>query len=200
VTGLAFQRLRLHDFRWYLIVPGAASWLGFALAGLHPALGLLPIIPTIPHANVNKAHDGWDVIRLADRRNQFEHWLKNPVEIVLGLFALFNAGVSLSNVGAATYLVGFGLLLGKPLGIFLTGAVSVRLLGLRLPDGLTLRHLVVLGCVAGIGFTVAIFVATVAFPPGQVQDAAKMGALASFAGAITGWLAARVMRGVRRAP
>ena len=192
-TGLVFQRLRLHHFGWYLMIPGAASWLGFALAGLHPALGLLPIIPMIPHASVNKAHVGWDVVRLADRRNQFEHWLKNPVEVVLGLFALFNAGVSLGNMGAATYLVIFGLLLGKPLGIFLTGTISVRLLGMGLPQGLTFRHLLVLGCIAGIGFTVAIFVATVAFPPGQVQDAAKMGALASFAAAFVGWGLARVL-------
>ena len=47
-----------------------------------------------------------------------------------------------------------------------------------------LADIFVLGMVAGIGFTVSLFVATVAFDPGAVQDAAKMGALLSFAAAI----------------
>ena len=51
-----------------------------------------------------------------------------------------------------------------------------------------------IGCAAGIGFTVALFVAIVAFPKGTVQDAAKMGALASFSAAGTTLLAAKVLR------
>src|SRR3990172_11400531 len=51
-TGLLMRRSRMHNFWWYLAGPGALSWLGFALSGIHPALGLLPIIPTMPHARV----------------------------------------------------------------------------------------------------------------------------------------------------
>ena len=53
-----------------------------------------------------------------------------------------------------------------------------------MPEGMTYADIFVLGMVAGIGFTVSLFVATVAFDPGAVQDAAKMGALLSFAAAI----------------
>ena len=53
-----------------------------------------------------------------------------------------------------------------------------------MPEGMTYADIFVLGMVAGIGFTVSLFVATVAFDPGTVQDAAKMGALLSFAAAI----------------
>ena len=60
---------------------------------------------------------------------------------------------------------------------------AARALGLGLPRGCRTRDLLVLGCVAAIGFTVALFVASVAFPPGPVQDAAKMGALFSFGAA-----------------
>ena len=52
-----------------------------------------------------------------------------------------------------------------------------------LPDGMKYVDLFVLGAVAAIGFTVALFVASVAFKPGEVQDAAKMGALLSFGAA-----------------
>jgi NhaA family Na+:H+ antiporter len=56
------------------------------------------------------------------------------------------------------------------------------------------KELFVVGCAAGIGFTVALFVATVAFPPGGVQDAAKMGALGSFAAAIMTIAIAKMMK------
>ena len=54
--------------------------------------------------------------------------------------------------------------------------------------------LFVVGCVAAIGFSVALFVASVAFPGGPVQDAAKMGALFSFAAAFTSLVAGRLMK------
>jgi len=57
-----------------------------------------------------------------------------------------------------------------------------------------LNDLFVVGCVAAIGFTVALFVASVAFPGGPVQDAAKMGALFSFAAALMAIVAGRMAR------
>ena len=57
-------------------------------------------------------------------------------------------------------------------------------MGLGLPVGMRVIDLFVVGCVAAIGFTVSLFVASVAFDPGPVQDAAKMGALFSFGAAL----------------
>ena len=76
-----------------------------------------------------------------------------------------------------------GLLVGKPMGIFLFGWIAARPLRLGIPHGMRILDLVVVGCVAAIGFTVSLFVASVAFQAGPVQDAAKMGALFSFAAA-----------------
>jgi Na+:H+ antiporter, NhaA family len=197
--GLLFLRLRVHGFWWYLIIPGAMSWFGFALAGLHPALGLLPIVATIPHDRIHHRHQGWDIVRLADARNQMEYYLKNPAEVILCLFGLMNAGVRLGNAGAATLLVLIGLLIGKPIGIFLSGLFSVKVLRLELAHTVNYRDLFVSGCVAGIGFTVATFVATVAFPAcqgdeiGCIQDAAKMGALASISAAVIALAMARAL-------
>jgi len=96
-----------------------------------------------------------------------------------------NAGVVFSNTGPATWLVLSGLLIGKPLGITLFTWLGEKLFRLERPEGMTYRHIITLGMVAGIGFTVALFVSSAAFAdPGPIQDSAKMGALASFAAAL----------------
>ncbi len=63
-----------------------------------------------------------------------------------------------------------------------------------MPPGINWRVLLVIGCAAGIGFTVALFVATVAFAPGPYRDAAKMGALLSVLAAASAVLAAALLK------
>jgi NhaA family Na+:H+ antiporter len=191
--GLIFQRMRIKGFWWYLIIPGALSWIGFAKAGLHPALGLLPVIPTMPHAHSDKGLFDWAEQEATDTLNKFEHWWKNPVELILMMFGLLNAGVVLSAIDSPTYLILAGLIIGKPIGIWLSAMAIAKGFRVGLPDGLTSADLVVVGFAAGIGFTVALFVATVAFPPGEIQDAAKMGALGSFAAALLTYVVARLL-------
>jgi NhaA family Na+:H+ antiporter len=140
-------------------------------------------------------------LRRSDTLNDFEHWWKNPVEIILGLFGLVNAGVAFSSVGTGTVLVLVGLLIGKPLGITFFTWLGVKFFKLEIPGGMTYRHVVSLGMVAGIGFTVALFVSTAAFPlskyPQETLDAVKMGALASFFAAVLAYVGARML-GIRR--
>ncbi|PKP71241.1 MAG: sodium:proton antiporter [Alphaproteobacteria bacterium HGW-Alphaproteobacteria-4] len=183
---------------WPYLIAACLSWYGFMRAGIHPALGLLPIVPTIPHADRPFGIFAEAEAHLKDLLNWMEHRLKYPVEIVLFLFGLFNAGVEFSAIGAPTWLVMAGLLIGKPVGIFLMGYFGARILGFGLPEGMRMPDLVVLGCVAAIGFTVALFVASVAFPGGAVQDAAKMGALFSFGAAAVAVIAGKLFRVERR--
>lgn len=187
------RRLRWHSFWPYLLIGGGLSWLGFALTGLHPALGLLPIIPAMPHAHVDTGLFDWSRLEAHDTLSHFEHWWKNPVELILGAFGLLNAGVVFSAVGPATWLVLAGLMIGKPLGVWGFGVLASRVFGFGLPRGLRSRDLIIIGFAAAIGFTVALFVAAVAFPAGAAQDAAKMGALASFIAAGATWLTARII-------
>lgn len=192
LLGLFLRRLRIYSFWPYLLLCGPMSWIGFHWANLHPALGLLPIIPVMPHAHVDTGLFDWSKIAKDDTLSAFEHWFKNPVELILGLFGLCNAGVMFAAVGDATWLVLLGLLVGKPVGIVLMGAIAGAL-GFKLPAGMNMKDLLVVGFAAGIGFTVAIFVSSVAFDPGPVQDAAKIGALLSFAAAILTFAAARLV-------
>ena len=191
-VGIGFWILRIRHFAWYLLVPGTISWIGFAMSGLHPALGLLPIVPILPHVHIQRIHQGWNFVDPSDL-NSFEYWLRNPVEAILGLFGLFNAGLPLHGLDmrqlSVSLLVLAALLIGKPLGIVLTGLGSVKLLGLR--TTLSWAQMLVVSCAAGIGFTVAIFVATVAFVPGRTADAAKLGAVASFVAGIVAWAVAQ---------
>lgn len=186
--------VRKHLSFWPYLVAGALSWFGFQEAGIHPALGLLPIVPTIPHADRAFGIFAEAEQYLTDLLNWIEHRLKYPVQIVLFFFGLLNAGVEFSAIGAPTWLVLFGLLIGKPLGIFAFGWFAASVLRLGLPVGMRTSDLVVVGCVAAIGFTVALFVASVAFPAGAVQDAAKMGALFSFGAAALSLAAGRIFR------
>ena len=114
--------------------------------------------------------------------------------VVIPLFALANAGVvlssdALSNAAGSTLVLGIvaGLVLGKLLGIALTSAAAVRLGLGHLPGGMRPRHLPGAGALAGVGFTVSLFVVDLAFTDEALRDEAKVGVLvASVLAAILG--------------
>jgi NhaA family Na+:H+ antiporter len=188
----ALRRRRALSFWPYIAGAGIVSWFAFYRGGLHPALALVPIMPFLPHA----ARDpGLFVVVSAepDTLNEFEHWWKVPVHVILFFFGLVNAGVPFSGVGIGTWIVLAAILFGKPLGIIAATALSVAA-GLHRPDGVTWEDLTVLGVIAGIGFTVALFFATAAFPDGVLLDQTKMGALLSFSAAIFAGTLALLLR------
>lgn len=120
--------------------------------------------------------------------------------VVIPVFALANAGVALSaeSVGGlvtnrVTLGVALGLIVGKTVGVFGATAVAVRLRVGRLPAETTWAQIGGLAMVAGIGFTVALFVASLSFDDAAIADAAKVGILAAsvVAGAV-GYVALRV--------
>lgn len=181
-VSLWLKRRRTRNFWAYTIAGGGLSWLALFAGGVHPALALVPILPFMPHEKRDRGLFNPVEHGLPDTMNRFEHWWKVPVQIILLLFGLVNAGVAFSSVGTGTWIVLSSLLVGKPIGITLFTVLGVAL-GLRAPGGLSLGHTVVVGLAAGIGFTVALFFATAAFPPGAALDEAKMGALLSFTAA-----------------
>ena len=168
---------------WPYAVAGVCSYYAFQEAGIHPALSLVPVVVAVPHAD---RHFGVFVEagkHKIDLLNEIEHRLGVPVEIILFFFGLANAGVLLSAIGVPTFLVLAGLVIGKPLGILLFGWVASRVLRFGMPEGMNTFDMLIVGFIAAVGFTVALFVASVAFEPGPTQDAAKMGALLSLGSA-----------------
>ena len=118
----------------------------------------------------------------------FEHYL-HPVTayLILPLFALFNAGVVLGSgvLGAIANPLGLGVLLGlvigKQVGITLSTWVVIRTGLADLPDNISWRQIYGVGTLAGIGFTMALFVADLALRDEQAIASAKMGILAASA-------------------
>ncbi len=108
---------------------------------------------------------------------------------IMPIFALANAGVSLSvgSLHAASWQVvtgvAVGLIAGKPIGVLLASWLTLRLRIGTLPAGMTVRHLVVLGVVAGVGFTMALFISQLAFTDARLLAAGKIGVLVASAGA-----------------
>jgi NhaA family Na+:H+ antiporter len=120
--------------------------------------------------------------------------------VIMPVFALANAGVSLRGLSfdpeSTRVLLGVavGLVAGKPIGVLLAIGLTLKLGIGALPRGLGPRHLVVLGVVAGIGFTMALFVAQLAFDDPKLLSAAKLGALcASAVAAVLATLLGRIV-------
>lgn len=114
--------------------------------------------------------------------------------LVMPIFALANAGVSfqgidISSGGAQTVMFGvvFALVLGKPLGIFMACRLAVWLKICQLPEGVSWSGVSLIGVLAGIGFTMSIFIGTLAFSDELLLGAAKLGVLtASLVAAVLG--------------
>lgn len=164
----------------YLLLAGVPSWFGLHEAHLHPALALVFIVPFFPHRYRESRHLFEEDPSDRSTLSRFEHDWKIIVDFGLFMFGLANAGVAFSGVGTATWLVFLSLLTGKTIGIFSFGFLGKKL-GFPLPDGMKKRDLMMAGVIAGIGFTVALFVAGEAFTDPEVQGAAKMGAMFSIA-------------------
>lgn len=114
---------------------------------------------------------------------------------VLPLFALTNADVAISgDLGAmlsSPVLLGvfFGLVLGKPIGIMLFSFVTVKLKVASLPQNVNWKHMLGAAILGGVGFTMAIFVANLAFPEAIMVSEAKLGILAaSLVAGVVGFL------------
>jgi len=115
---------------------------------------------------------------------------------VMPLFALANAGVDLSGDPGLARPLGLGLmaglLLGKPLGVALAALVLTRLKLSAPLEGVTARHLWGAGCLAGIGFTMSIFISGLAFEDPATESMAKIAVLAaSLLAGVLGWIVLR---------
>jgi Na+:H+ antiporter, NhaA family len=133
---------------------------------------------------------------------RLEHALHNfSAFVVMPLFAFANAGVKI-ELSLQHTEIGFGILsglvLGKPVGIVMFALIAVRTGIAKLPQAVNWRSLVGYACLAGIGFTMSLFVATLAFEDMALVDAAKRGIIAgSLLAGIAGAALLKVSRSLR---
>lgn len=138
--------------------------------------------------------------RAATPLQRIEHLLHPWVTfLVMPLFALANAGVSFAGLGSGGFMprvtlgVALGLVVGKPIGILIAAWVAVRLRLAALADSVTWAQILGAGFLCGIGFTMSLFIADLAFGASTALAAAKLGILlaSAFAGVIGSALLAR---------
>ena len=204
---LLLQALSVQSALAYAL-PGAVVWIGMLRAGVHPTLtgvllGLLTPVTAVfgrrPHqrpaarAGPSTA-DRLDAPRAADPPVVRVEAMLHPYVAfgIMPLFAFANAGVSLKGLelgAGAPLAVGagivVGLVLGKPMGIMLAAFAAVRLKIAELPAGVRWRQLLLLGILGGIGFTMSVFIANLAFEDRRLLAAAKFAVLVGSALAAT---------------
>ena len=218
VTAYVFRRIGITWWPVYILIAGGMSWTGLVMTGVEPALALVFIVPFLPalHAGGHEGHEGEELEggehdvehshvhdgaghgHRAGTLEQFEHHLKLPVDFGLFFFAWANAGVAFGNINAVTLMILLSLIVGKTVGVSLFSFVMSRA-GFPLPEGMGLRHLMVAGMIAGLGLTVALFVANKAYYGTDFLDPGKMGAVFSIVVAGLSFVFARVI-GIRRDP
>ncbi|RNI25920.1 Na+/H+ antiporter NhaA [Rufibacter latericius] len=187
---LLFNRFGVKSLVFYL-VPGLFMWYFIHHSGIHATIaGVLTAltIPTTPDAKESPLE-------------KLEHALTKPVNfLIMPIFALVNTNIRfeagmveglLSPLGMGIVL---GLLLGKPIGILLTSWLAVKLRVSVLPTGVNWKMVVGLGLLAGIGFTMSIFIALLSFSDPVHQTAAKFSILV--ASVLSGLLGFFMLRAV----
>ncbi|MDP2082596.1 MAG: Na+/H+ antiporter NhaA [Pseudotabrizicola sp.] len=179
---------------WPYVLGGGVSWLGVVLAGLPGALGLLPLVLVMPHADRAFGLFAEAEEFLHDPLNRLAHLLVKPLAVVLFLFGLTQGGVDFLAFGPTTGTVLAALWLGKPAGVLLGAWGAARLLGFGLPQGVRPGDLVVIAVICGMGFTVPVLALDSALPGGSMAEAARMGLVLSLLAGFAAFVIARFLR------
>jgi NhaA family Na+:H+ antiporter len=157
-------------------------WFSLYKTGVHPTLA--GVILGLLTPNIARQQSNLDDIE--DGSVSVIEWLEHkfhPVStfIVVPVFAFANTGVVITSESIKTasqsliaWGIFFGLVIGKPLGVLFASLLAKRINIADLPEGVTKSSLVATGSAAGIGFTVAIFIANLAFKDSQIQDIAVL--------------------------
>jgi NhaA family Na+:H+ antiporter len=188
----AFRSGGVKNFWLYLLGPGLLSWWALFLGGVHPALALVPIVPFFPHGRRDRGLFEDPAPQAHDTATLFERWWRLPVEAVLLLFGLVNAGVPLHGLEVGIWAIPIAAI-GRPIGIVAAAGAALAA-GLHLPHRVGWRELVVVGCAASIGLVFALFFAAAVMPPGPVLLEMRMGALVTIFGGVLAFAAARLLR------
>lgn len=174
---------------WPYLLAGLLSWIGVVAAGLPGALGLLPIIPAIPHADRAFGLFAEAEEYLHDPLNRLAHLLVKPLSVMLFLFGLSRGGIDLAALAPTTGTVLAALWIGKPVGLFLGALAAARLFHLPMPAGIRIRDLLLVAVISGMGFTAPLLALDTALPGGAMTEAARLGLALS----LLAWPAAILM-------
>jgi NhaA family Na+:H+ antiporter len=187
---LVLNRLKV-DNLWVYLALGVWLWFGLYRTGIHPTITGVLLAFAIPFRDGGTYSPSY----------RLQHFLHYPVAfIVLPLFALANTAIAVSGdvIGALSQsnnlgIIG-GLVLGKPIGIMLFSLLGIGFGWCALPQGIHKKYLLGAGILAGIGFTMSIFITLLAFSDTDTIIHAKVAVLvASLAAGIMGYTFLRMV-------
>ncbi len=181
----------------YIIV-GVILWISVLKSGVHATLAGVALAFTIP-LQCTRKDNGKTYSMSKDMEHDLHYWV---AFFILPLFAFVNAGVDLRNVSLDQMTTGVplgimaGLFLGKQIGVFGFSWAAIKLGLAKMPDQSTWLQLYGVSILTGIGFTMSLFVDSLAFTDSNLyQQADKLAVLvASFAAGIAGYLVLRTVR------
>jgi NhaA family Na+:H+ antiporter len=173
---------------WPYLLVGVVLWSFVHASGVHATIAGVALAFTIPMALTSKGQQ--ETVFALERSSggvtapglRLEHVLHNfSAFVVMPLFAFANAGVKI-DLSLQHAEIGFGILaglvFGKPLGIMMFALIAVKTGIARLPQAVNWRSLLGYGFLAGIGFTMSLFIAMLAFDDTASVNAAKRGIIA----------------------
>ena len=167
---LVFNRLKVRNLILYLI-GGVAMWYFMLNSGVHATITGVLLAFTIPFGKGDEKSTSYVL----------QHFLHKPVAfIILPIFALANTAIILSgDIGQTlthNYSLGIalGLIVGKPLGIFVFTFLAVKMGLCKLPNDLNWKSIAGVGFLGGIGFTMSMFIALLAFDNETIINNAKL--------------------------
>jgi NhaA family Na+:H+ antiporter len=160
----------------YYIIPGIFLWYFVHHSGIHATIAGVLIALTIPTNTVKEESP----------LEKLEHLLVRPVNfLIMPIFALANTNIRFENkmIDGLSSPLGLGIIcglaLGKPIGVSLFSWLSVKLGMAKLPNKVNWKHIFGLGLLAGIGFTMSVFIALLSFSTTEYQIQAKFAILVS---------------------
>ena len=202
LAGLAIAALGLLNLRGvtrilpYMLV-GVALWLFVLKSGVNPTLAGVITALFVPMRNADDS-----VHPLHDLVGKLKF---SVVFLIMPIFAFANAGVPLTGLGFGDLLhpvtsgIALGLLIGKPIGITLLVYLAVRSGLARLPEKSTWLQVVGVAFIAGIGFTMSLFIGVLAFGDGELMNKVRLGVLLGSTLAALGGIAV-LIAAARKAP
>lgn len=189
---IAFNRLGVKNIALY-IIPGVFIWYFIHHSGIHATIaGVLVAItlPTTPDATESPLE-------------KLEHLLMRPVNFfIMPLFALANTNIKFESAmvdGLFTPLgmgIILGLFIGKPVGIFITSWLSIKTGFSKMPDKAGWSHIVGVGMIAGIGFTMSIFISLLSFTSAELLVEAKFSILVG--SLLSGIIGSLLLKGIAK--
>lgn len=182
------NRLKIHNALFYFLL-GTTLWYCMRQSGVHPTIAGVLLAFAIPFSNGNEN----------TLSHKLQVFLQKPVGLfIVPLFALANTGILLKEgwffeMGSRNNLgIMAGLVIGKPVGILLFCVLTIKFLKARLPADAKWIHLIGAAILAGLGFTMSIFISNLAFPNSALASYSKVAVLlASLVATIIGLIVLR---------